>query len=93
LEKNNIVFEMQRYIEICNTYTYVDFFIPIPDSNTGICLYCDGDYWHGPDFPDTIEKDQMQVRELEKLGYVVIRLWETEIENGVRPVAILEYFR
>jgi len=90
LEENNIEFEFQCYLEVGETFTLVDFFIPLPSSDTGICLYCDGDYWHGPEFPETQEKDEMQVRELERLGHVVIRLWEADIENGVRPVEILE---
>jgi hypothetical protein len=82
LEENNIEFEPQKYIEIGSTFTYVDFFIPLPDSDRGICLYCDGDYWHGPDFPETIEKDAMQRNDLEKQGYIVIRLWESAERAG-----------
>lgn len=81
---------MQHYLEVESTYTLVDFFIPIPDSDTGICIYCDGDYWHGPEFPDTMKKDNMQGRELEERGHIVIRLNETDIQNGVRPEEILE---
>ena len=39
-----------------------------------------GDYWHGPKFLGTKEKDKMQTRELEKIGQIVIRLSETEIQ-------------
>lgn len=91
LEESNIEFESQKHIEIGSTFTYVDFFIPLPDSDRGICLYCDGDYWHGPDFPETIEKDAMQRNELEKQGHIVIRLWESDIENGIRPIEIHEH--
>jgi hypothetical protein len=90
LEKNNIQFEVQHYIEVGATYTLVDFFIPIPDSDIGICIYCDGDYWHGPEFPETAEKDIMQIRELEKKGHVVLRLAEEDIQNGARPEEVLE---
>jgi very-short-patch-repair endonuclease len=90
LEKYNIEFETQKYFEISDTFTLVDFFIPLPSPDIGICLYCDGDYWHGPEFPETQEKDKMQTKELEKLGHIVIRLWESDIENGIRPIEILE---
>jgi very-short-patch-repair endonuclease len=90
LEENNIVFEIQKYIEVGGTFTLVDFFIPMTGSDTGICLYCDGDYWHGPEFPERQEGDKRQTKELEKLGYVVFRLWESDIERGIRPVEILE---
>jgi hypothetical protein len=90
-EENSIEFETQKYIEFSDTFTLVDFFIPLPSYETGVCLYCDGDYWHGPEFPEIQEKDEMQVRELEKLGYIVIRLSETDIEHGIRPLEILKY--
>jgi len=92
LEEHNIEFESQCYIEIGGTFTRVDFFIPLPRSGEGICLYCDGDYWHGPEFPETLEKDRMQTRELEKLGHIVIRLRESDIQNGVRPIRVLELY-
>ncbi len=93
LEEMHIRFESQKYIEIGSTYTYVDFFIPFPNSHRGICLYCDGDYWHGSDFPDVIEKDRMQNEELQKLGHIVIRVKESEIVNGMRPMEILDLLR
>ncbi len=93
LEENKIEFEDQYYIEIGDTWTLVDFFIPLPDAVHGICFYCDGDYWHGPDFPETLEKDAMQVRELCALGHVVIRLRESEIQEGVRPTQVLDLLK
>jgi DNA mismatch endonuclease (patch repair protein) len=64
-----------------------------------VCLFCDGDFWHGRDWetlrakltrranPDywlakigrNRERDQEQTARLTALGWLVIRLWETDV--------------
>jgi len=70
-----------------------------------VCLFCDGDFWHGRDWetlreklarranPDywlakigrNVERDQEQTRQLTDLGWLVVRLWETDVLRD--PVA------
>ena len=56
----------------------------IPDFliNPNICIYCDGDYWHN--LPENKEKDAKQNIMLSKLGYVVYRFWEHEINSDIK---------
>lgn len=76
LSSNNIAFTFQYPTGI----SLVDFFI-LPN----ICLFADGDYWHNKQK----EKDKRQTKQLEELGYQVIRLKGSEILKGVRPTEIL----
>ena len=82
LLNNEIFYEFQRYINLPSTYTKIDFFI-----EPNICLYCDGNYYH------ELEKrkmaDERITKELESLGYRIIRLWGSDIHDGVRPWEIL----
>lgn len=53
-----------------------------------ICIFADGCYWHkcpqcGYDDQERIEKDRRVTETLTKRGYVVIRLWEHDINNGI----------
>ncbi len=85
LQDANIEFVEQHYINLKENWTKVDFFI-----EPNICLYSDGDYWHGPENPDVQERDDRINRALEEKGHIVIRLGESDILAGVRPVEILE---
>lgn len=77
---------------LANGITNVDFYLP----DYHICLFVDGDYWHGnPDkFPlGSILRGGMRVEdrwamdfrisnELISCGYRVVRLWERDIQNN-----------
>lgn len=81
LQDNNISFEQEFYINLEDfTWTYADFFI-----EPNICLYVDGDYWHGSNRPDIQERDERINQALENMGYNVIRITETDILKGNRP--------
>jgi len=59
-----------------------DFFIP----EKNLIIFCDGCYWHGcpihhPTRNEHCERDKRQTRELQNLGYKVIRLWEHDIKE------------
>lgn len=82
LTENNIAFTPQYPTK----HTLVDFFI-LPN----ICLFTDGDYWHGTRFPKRQIKDKIITSNLIEEGYMVIRLWESDIQKGKRPLEILEY--
>ena len=87
LQESEIEFIQQYHINLERAnYTKVDFFIP----EANVCLYCDGDYWHGPKRPDIQERDARINRALESGGYIVIRFSESDILAGVRPTEILE---
>jgi len=77
-----IDYTKQFFIRVDSLRTIVDFFI-----QPNICLYADGDYWHG--FEKAKLKDKRQTSILSENGYVVIRLTESEILLGKRPVEIL----
>jgi len=80
LQENNIEFISQYYISLENsTWTHVDFYIP--ESN--ICLYVDGNYYHS--LPNAKRCDEEQNRILPQMGYIVVRMGETEILEGNRP--------
>ena len=77
LQANNIEFVPQYYINLENsTWTWVDFYIP----EVSICLYVDGDYWHS--LLEVQELDIINNKILEKMGYNIIRIAETEILEG-----------
>ena len=49
-----------------------------------ICIFADGCYWHKCPkcgFGKGRERDKMVTRELQELGYIVIRLWEHELKK------------
>ena len=87
LQESDIKFIEQYHINFEGaTYTRVDFYIP----EMNICLYVDGDYWHGPEMPNAQERDVRNNRVLEAMGYIIIRLSESEILAGIRPIEMLE---
>ena len=50
----------------------------------GICIFADGDYWHGPEFPDQQKRDKYVNHELNRQGYTVLRFWEHDINNNLK---------
>ena len=88
LKKNNINYDYQKQIFYKDLLkTYPDAFI-----KPNICLYTDGDYWHGnPKFYNSEDivainqkakdcwiKDEYITKTLKKLGYKVLRIWESD---------------
>lgn len=53
-----------------------DIFIP-----PNVCIFADGDYWHK--YPNGTERDKEVTEGLEKQGFIVIRLWEHEINEDI----------
>lgn len=73
LEKENIKFEEQWEHDL-----------GVADFKIGnLILFADGDYWHGPDFPNQQKKDKKHNAHLRQKGYHVIRLWEHEINKNL----------
>lgn len=58
-------------------FTLVDIFIA-----PNICVYADGDYWHG--LPGNKRKDERITRQLSEMGFVVLRLKEKDIKNKLQ---------
>ena len=86
LQDTHIGFMKQHYINLKKlgaSYTRVDFFL-----EPNICFYCDGNYYH--ELEGRQESDARINRALESGGYIVIRLSESDILAGVRPIEILE---
>ena len=75
LKANHI--DYQKQVPLCGV-TIVDFMV-----KPNIVIYCDGDYWHKQ--PLLKRKDYLQNITLKKNGYKVIRLWGSDIKNGMRP--------
>lgn len=87
LEECDIEFKQNFYINLKNpTHTFVDFYIPEID----LCIYCDGDYYHGPKRPDVQERDRLINNNLENMGYNVFRMTGSEVRSGLRPWWMLE---
>jgi len=95
LSKFHIEYLTHKYIsEITNSYQ-CDILIPKQETNWVIIpqktiIECDGCYWHGCPIcnkemknwqMEQIEKDGVRTKELIKIGYKIIRLWEHEIRN------------
>src|SRR3990167_6045896 len=73
LKSKGIIFEKQKFIEgkfIVDVY--------IPDFN--LIIECDGNYWHSLD--KVIKRDKAKNAYLSACGYNLLRLSETEINNG-----------
>lgn len=82
LQESDIEFVQQYSINFKDaTNTKVDFYIP----EANACLYCDGDYWHGPKRLDVQKRDVKINKALERMGHNVVRMTETEILEGNRP--------
>jgi len=69
-----IAFVTHEYMRILHAYACD---IYLPDNN--IVIECDGDYWHN--YPFGSEVDKLRTKELEDIGYKVIRLWERDIRK------------
>jgi len=75
LNKLNVKFITHLYIkEIKHSYQ-CDVFIP----SRKLIIECDGDYWHS--FKKQKIKDKIRTKELQNVGFEVIRLWEHEIND------------
>jgi DNA mismatch endonuclease (patch repair protein) len=73
-----------------------------------VCLFCDGDFWHGRDWEHlrerlarranpaywlakigrNVERDREQTERLTAEGWLVIRLWETEVLRDPEAAAL-----
>jgi DNA mismatch endonuclease (patch repair protein) len=74
-----------------------------------VAIFCDGDFWHGREWPklraklkrgsnsnywlqkirSNIERDRRNQALLEKSGWLVIRLWESDIKRSPEITAAL----
>lgn len=50
-----------------------------------------GDYWHGPQFPQTQAKDDEQYVRLHAMGYFVVDAWEHDIYEAVLKDSLTPY--
>lgn len=73
LKLRGLLFEKQKLI---NGRFLVDAYIP----SLNLVIECDGNYWHS--LPKTVKRDKTKNAYLKKCGYNLIRLSETEINNG-----------
>ena len=73
LKARGFLFESQKVI---NGRFIVDAHIP----SLNLVIEADGDYWHS--LPKTAKKDKAENAYLKKCGYNLLRLTETEINNG-----------
>ena len=48
------------------------------------------EFWKAK-FSDTVERDKRKAHELKRLGWVVITVWECELENN--PEGVLHYVK
>lgn len=73
LKRRGLLFETQKLIE---GKFLVDAYIP----SLNLIIEADGDYWHS--LPKIISRDKSKNAYLKKCGYKLLRLSETEINNG-----------
>ena len=73
LKSRHLLFETQKLI---NGKFLVDAYIP----SLNLIIEADGDYWHNLD--RVKKKDKAENAYLDKCGYNMLRLSETEINNG-----------
>lgn len=73
LKNKGLLFETQKLI---NGRFIVDAYIP----SLNLIIEADGDYWHS--LPKTANKDKAENAYLTKCGFNLLRLSETEINNG-----------
>ncbi len=73
LTKRQIVFQDQYLI---NDKFWVDAYVP----SKNLIIEADGNYWHS--LPKMMKKDKAENAYLTKCGYNLLRLSETEINNG-----------
>ena len=79
LKVRGLLFEKQKLI---NGRFLVDAFIP----SFNLVIEADGGYWHS--LPRVIKKDKAENAYLTKCGYNLLRLTETEINNGQFKIKI-----
>lgn len=48
-----------------------------------VAIRVQGDYWHGPAFPERQARDDEQADRLRQWGYIVADLWESDIYEAV----------
>jgi very-short-patch-repair endonuclease len=70
----NIEFIAHKYIDIQHDYL-CDIYIP----SKNLIIECDGDYWHN--YPIGLDIDHVRTNEIQKKGYLIIRLWECDIRK------------
>lgn len=72
---------LKRNIKYVKQFPYelgvADFWLP----KTNTIIECDGDYWHN--LPGKQEQDKKQTEYLESKGYIVVRIWEHDINAGM----------
>lgn len=73
LKRRGLLFETQKII---NGRFLVDAYIP----SLNLIIEADGEYWHS--LPRVVGKDKAENAYLTKCGYKLLRLTETEINNG-----------
>lgn len=56
-----------------------------------VALRVQGDYWHGPKFPDRQARDDEQYYRLTEWGYLVVDLWESDIYEAARHKRVGPY--
>lgn len=56
-----------------------------------VALRVQGDYWHGPKFPDRQARDDEHYHRLTAMGYLVVDLWEHDIYNAVLHKRLTAY--
>lgn len=56
-----------------------------------IVIRVQGDYWHGPKFPDRQARDDEQFYRLHARGYAVCDLWESDIYEAVENDRLTPY--
>ena len=76
LNKLNIKYEKQKFIEASNRTFFVDFFLPEYD----LIIECNGDYWHNLE-SRMIRDDELQDFVLEHTKYDLLFLWEHVIKS------------
>lgn len=62
--------------------------MPIPwnkGKTSNVIIECDGDYWHRK--PKMIERDKRQNKWFEESDYILLRFWESNINNNFSDVA------
>lgn len=56
-----------------------------------VAIRVQGDYWHGPAFPERQARDDEQAERLRKWGYIVVDLWEHDIYDAVLNNRLTSY--
>lgn len=70
LIKNEIQFDQQKEYKL----GFIDFFI-----EPNLAIFIDGNYWHN--YPRGCEKDKKQTKHLQENGFIVLRIWEEELNK------------